>query len=164
MSLASVIAWTQSAVGPGVTVIRAPSNGPAPSGTYIAISHLSESGDTRDAVEREADEEGVKISSQRHTRVTYSFDAFGSTGRDLLNDIILAANLPPVEDRPILADAGDIRDLAFLDDERFAPRWQCDLTFRESAYKEVIDYRLDSVVMSGEFSGDESGVTVEFEE
>lgn len=146
----------------GVTTIIAPFNGPAPDPPYIAIFDFAESGNCYPSVERVALEGGgILYSVQDHTKLTVSFNAYADNGRELLAKVKDFASLPQVIGRPILHDVGDIRNLSFLDDSKFAPRYQCDFTFSVDTYHEAEDVPVETVEISGAVSEIESEIVVE---
>lgn len=145
-------------------------DGPAPSGDYITLFDMSSKGNVYTNVEKEAidgDPNNVKYTSQNHTLLRVSVNAYHPDGMEILHNIECASDLPPVrlsDDthfRPIVADSGDVRNLAFLDDTAFKPRYQCEFTFRVSYIREVIDPKVRRVEITGTFSEMDSEVIVE---
>lgn len=162
--------WIQEVVDPtetSVLVIIAPTNAPAPAGDYLTVFDMGAQASCYPSVEREwvdpETKEMIKHTTQIHSVVTMSVNAYASNGEELLSKIKAAASLPPEQGRPVMADCSDIRNLAFLDDTGFTPRYQCDYTFRVSYLFTAEDYPARTVQITGELSDMESDITVELE-
>lgn len=165
MTIDDIAAWVQEVVGESVTVIVGPPNAPAPEGDYICLFPFSESGSCYPIVERTRitndDVDYIRYEAQTHTEITVSANAFAETGAELLNKIKVSSSLPSIVTKPIMADCGDIRNLTWLNDTEFAPRFQCDFVFRSSAYFEKTDAVVETVSITGELDELLSSVDVE---
>ncbi|HXK37395.1 MAG TPA: hypothetical protein VJ553_07485 [Candidatus Paceibacterota bacterium] len=160
MTMEELATWVAGVTG--VTVIIAPFNGPAPDPPYISIFDFDESGNCYPSVERIAQEGGsILYSVQDPTKLVVSFNAYAANGRELLAKVKDFASLPQVIGRPILHDVGHIRNLSFLDDSVFAPRYQCDFTFSVDSYHETIDAPVETVEISGAVAEIESEIVIE---
>jgi len=167
--------WMFGIVTP-VKVIIAPYNGPLPTGDYIAINdidstdddfpvvtkHVNMIEDPEDEEEEIEDPDNILYWTQIDSELVVSVNVYAANGRAIHAKLKANANIPPVrlaDDssiRPILASAGTVRNLTFLDDTSHKPRYQCDYVFRVGYTEEKVQPRVTTVAATGTLNQDSS--------
>lgn len=172
MHIEDIRDWIYGVVTP-TPVIIAPYNGPLPTGDYIAIQDVDSDDDSFPPVTKHAiedDDDNILYWTQIDSELMVSVNVYASTGRAIHAKLKARANMPPVrlaDDetiRPILVQAGNVRNLAFLDDTSHKPRYQCDYTFRVAYQEQKAEPRVKRVEITGTINeGEPTEMTVEAE-
>lgn len=157
MLIDDVAIWAQVIVGVDVDVIIEPLNAPPPAGNYITIRDLSSVSDNYPIREITVDPEAPTEATVTHElfkSVTLEFNAYALNGEALLDDLVCASFEP---DGLCIQDWGDVRNLNFLEDSGFSPRYQREITFGTSHVHTVTA----PIALTEHVTGDVAGVDFE---
>lgn len=156
MSVDVIARWVSTIVDPPIPVIISNPNAPAPSGDYLVVSFVSDTGGCYPIVDvGPSGEDDVAVyTADNDTLLSTDISAFSARGADILNDIKNHASLPPFDaDKPIMYDCGVIRGPAFFNDCGFTPRYVCEYSFRTGHVTQATDVRVKRINVVGYLDG-----------
>ena len=162
--------WLSTALSDydGQHIIRALQNGPIPNGDYITYSLLSVISPDYDIIVKEqiaGDSDHILQTVLSNVKLIFDINSYSNTGYQILEELKLTPHLWGCrrvlnQNNITLAGKGATRNLTYLGDTTYKPRYQAEFTFRANARLEELIDVINYWNIKGELENDQVEVEV----
>lgn len=158
-----LIAWIQGIVGSGIPVILANQNAAVPTGDYLSVKFVTQTGTPDKIANRTRSGEVIQYHTESSDVLSVDVKAFSASGLSLLRSIELAARDSHAQNTPALIGCGPVYGPAFFNDTSFRPQYHSEFQFRVAASYDTEGARVETLSLGGEIDTQEPAVEATFD-
>ena len=161
--MTSILAWIQEIVGPGISVIFADQNAPAPTGIYLSVRFVTQTSTPDKIANSRRTGSVIRYHMESSSILGVDVKAFSAAGSSLLGQIELGTRDPHSKSVPALIDCGPIYGPTFFNDTHYRPMYHREFRFRIPAVLDTVGSRVRTLGLGGDVDDLEPSVEETFE-